>query len=214
MGNAAGFSVIIPAFNEERLVRRVIEAAGRTPGTAEVIVVDDGSVDRTAAAAEAAGAKVVRLPENRGKGAALLAGAREARSEVLVFLDADLLGLTCQHVAALVEPVASGAAEMSMGVFDAGRRTTDLAQKLTPFLSGQRAVRRELFLRVPGLEEARFGVEVVLSAFAKEAGWRVTKVSLPGVSQVMKEEKRGLWRGLRARIGMYWDIARSWWSAR
>ena len=211
MRDATPFSVIIPAYNEERLVRRVIEVAERTRGAAEVIVVDDGSEDRTAAVAAAAGARGVRLPENRGKGAALLAGAYQARSEVLVFLDADLLGLTEQHVAALVEPVAAGTADMTMGVFDAGRRRTDLAQKLTPFLSGQRAVRREMFLRVPGLEEARFGVEVVLSGYAREAGWRVAKVSLPGVSQVMKEEKRGLWRGLRARMEMYWEIVRSLW---
>ncbi|MGE5553203.1 MAG: glycosyltransferase family 2 protein [Betaproteobacteria bacterium] len=205
------FSVIIPAYNEARRIRRVIEVARRAPGAAEVIVVDDGSSDQTARIAALSGARVVRLLENRGKGAAMLAGAEEARTRLLLFLDADLLGLTVAHVLALVEPVAQGQADMTMGVFGAGRTSTDLAQKLAPFLSGQRAIRRETFLRIPNLAEARYGVEVLLSSYAREAGLRVEKVSLPGVTQVMKEEKHGFWRGFAARIKMYWEIVRTTW---
>ncbi len=205
------FAVIIPAYNEARRIRRVIEAARRAPGVAEVIVVDDGSADQTARVAQGSGARVVRLPGNRGKGAAMWAGAQAAQAPVLLFLDADLLGLTPAHVLTLVEPVAAGQADMTMGVFGAGRATTDLAQKLTPFLSGQRALRRETFLAIPNLAEARYGVEVVLSGYAREAGLRVEKVSLPGVSQVMKEEKHGFWRGFAARMRMYWEIVRSTW---
>lgn len=210
-GVTASFSVIIPAFDEARRIRRVVEVARRTPGVAEVIVVDDGSTDTTSRVAQAAGARVVRLPENQGKGAAMLAGARSATTELVVFVDADLLGLTVGHLLALVEPVASGGADMTMGLFDAGRKSTDLAQKLAPFLSGQRAMRRDTFLAVPGVEEARYGVEVVLSAHARDAALRVEKITLPGVSQVMKEEKRGFWRGFGARLKMYWEIVRSSW---
>ncbi|MDI6870390.1 MAG: glycosyltransferase family 2 protein [Bacillota bacterium] len=205
------FSVIIPAYNEARRIRRVIEVARRTPGAVEVIVVDDGSEDHTARVAQGSGARVLRLPENRGKGAAMLTGAQEARTELVLFLDADLLGLTPAHILALVEPVATGRADMTMGVFGAGRRTTDLAQKLAPFLSGQRAMYRQTFLAIPALAEARYGVEVVLSAYAREASLRVERVTLPGVSQVMKEEKHGFWRGFLARMKMYWEIVRSTW---
>ncbi len=205
------FSVVIPAYNEARRIRRVIEVVRRAAGVAEVIVVDDGSADHTARIAQGSGARVVKLPENRGKGAAMLAGAQEARTGVVLFVDADLLGLTPAHVLALVEPVAAGEADMTMGVFGAGRRSTDLAQKLAPFLSGQRAMRRETFLAIPNLAKARYGVELVLSGYAREAGLRVEKVSLPGVSQVMKEEKHGFWRGFAARMKMYWEIVRSTW---
>jgi glycosyltransferase involved in cell wall biosynthesis len=205
------FAVVIPAYNEARRIRRVIDAARRAPGVVEIVVVDDGSTDHTALVAQASGARVVKLPENRGKGAALRAGAEDAQAPVLVFLDADLLGLTPAHVLALAEPVAAGRADMTMGVFAAGRARTDLAQKLTPFLSGQRALRRETFLAIPNLAEARYGVEVVLAGHAREAGLRVEKVNLPGVSQVMKEEKHGFWRGFGARLRMYWEIVRSTW---
>lgn len=205
------FTVIIPAFNEARRIRRVIEVARRTPGVREVLVVDDGSTDQTGRVAQAAGARVVRLADNLGKGAAMLAGVQAAATDLVVFLDADLLGLTVAHVRALVEPVALGEADMTMGLFGAGRHSTDLAQRLAPFLSGQRAMRRETFLAVPGLADTRYGVEVALSAYAREAALRVTKVPLPGASQVMKEEKHGFWRGFASRLRMYWEIVRSIW---
>lgn len=205
------FTVVIPAYNEARRIRRVIEVARRAPNVGEVIVVDDGSTDQTARVAQAAGARVVRLAANMGKGAAMLAGARECRTEVVLFLDADLLGLNVGHLEALVRPVVLGQADMTMGVFGAGRHTTDLAQRLAPFLSGQRAMRRETFLAVPGLEETGYGVEVALSTYARDEALRVVKVPLVGVSQVMKEEKQGFWRGFASRLRMYWEIVRSFW---
>lgn len=205
------YSIIIPAYNEARRIRRVIEVARRAPGVEEVIVVDDGSEDQTARVAAACGARVIRLRENQGKGAAMLAGAKAVRTDVVLFLDADLLGLTVAHLERLAEPVTSGEADMTMGLFDDGRRTTDLAQRLAPFLTGQRAMRRETFLAVPGVGETGFGAEVAISTFARDMNLRVAKVTLPGVSQVMKEEKQGFWKGFQARLRMYWEIVRSFW---
>jgi hypothetical protein len=210
MDNASAFTVVIPAYNEARRIRRVIEVARRCPGVAEVLVVDDGSGDQTSRVSSAAGARVVRLRENQGKGAAMLAGATAASCEVLVFLDADLLGLEVTHLQALAGPVLAGKADMTMGLFESGRISTDLAQKLTPFLTGQRAMKRSDFLAVPGVAEAGFGVEVAISHYAKEAGLRVTKVTLAGVSQIMKEEKRGFRAGFWSRLKMYRDLVRSW----
>ncbi len=90
-------SIIVPAFNEERLITRCIEsiftslAHNNTPGlTAEVIVVDNNSTDRTAELAKQAGAHVVFEPINQ-IGRARNAGAAKATGEWLLFLDADSL---------------------------------------------------------------------------------------------------------------------------
>jgi glycosyltransferase involved in cell wall biosynthesis len=83
-------SAIMAAYDEADAVASVVRACERVlPPGSEVIVVDDGSRDGTAARARAAGARVLRLERNSGKGAALLHGAAAARGDVLVFLDAD-----------------------------------------------------------------------------------------------------------------------------
>jgi glycosyltransferase involved in cell wall biosynthesis len=82
-------SIILPAYNEEAAIRRVVERIRAMKPLAEIIVVDDGSGDRTAEEALAAGARVVRHPYNKGNGAAVKSGIRAARGEVVLMLDAD-----------------------------------------------------------------------------------------------------------------------------
>ena len=197
--------MVIPAYNEAANVARVVGVA-RAAALGLVLVVDDGSKDATAEIARYAGAEVLTLAQNRGKGGAVVAGAAHLCAEVVVLLDADLLGLTPQHVRALAEPVLTGTAEMTRGIFSGGRWRTTTAQRLTPQLNGQRGVLREKLLEVEGLAESRYGLEVAITEHAKRAGWRVTEVPLPGMSQVMKEEKRGFWLGFRVRLRMYAEI--------
>ena len=197
---------MIPAYNEAANVARVVGVA-RAAALGPVLVVDDGSHDATAEIARYAGAEVLTLAKNRGKGGAVVAGAAHLCAEVVVLLDADLLGLTPQHVRALAEPVLSGTAEMTRGIFSGGRWRTTTAQRLTPQLNGQRGVVRERLLEVAGLATSRYGLEVAITEHAKRWRWRVTEVPLPGMSQVMKEEKRGFWAGFLVRLKMYTEIS-------
>ncbi len=89
----SGVSVVIPAFNEEKAigeqidtVRRVLESAGWPH---EIIVVNDGSTDATAAEVRKHGVRLVQFPYNRGYGAALKAGIGVAENECIVITDAD-----------------------------------------------------------------------------------------------------------------------------
>jgi glycosyltransferase involved in cell wall biosynthesis/putative flippase GtrA len=89
-------SVIVPAYNESSLITRNVGAIESTllesmpRDEFEIVVVDDGSADNTVELAEQAGARVVRQPENRGKGAAIRAGVLAAEGRAVVFTDADL----------------------------------------------------------------------------------------------------------------------------
>lgn len=85
----ANISVIIPAKNEEASIGQVVDGVRKQLPEAEIIVVDDGSTDETAAIAEEAGATVERHPHPLGNGAAVKRGARNATGETLVFLDGD-----------------------------------------------------------------------------------------------------------------------------
>jgi glycosyltransferase involved in cell wall biosynthesis len=82
-------SVLIPAFDEESAITGVIAEIRNLGNWKEIIVVDDGSADGTAAAAERAGAKVVRHPYNKGNGAAVKSAVRAAEGEFILLMDAD-----------------------------------------------------------------------------------------------------------------------------
>ncbi len=197
---------IIPAYNEEKTIGDVLDALKENTLLNEIIVVSDGSLDNTANVARKKGVTVIELETNKGKGGAMKAGLEHTESDIILFLDADLIGLTPLHIDNLLKPVIEGDALMSLGVFTNGRKTTDLAQKVAPYLSGQRAIRRELLSKISDLELSRFGVELALTRFVEKENEKVEVVSLPDMSHVMKEEKLGLVRGFMARLKMYWEI--------
>jgi glycosyltransferase involved in cell wall biosynthesis len=82
-------SVVIPAFNEEEGIAAVVADLNARHDWREILVVDDGSSDATAERAQAAGARVVRHPYNKGNGAAVKTGIREAQGDVILLMDAD-----------------------------------------------------------------------------------------------------------------------------
>lgn len=109
--------IVIPAYNEETRIAGVLQQIADTGLAVDVVVVDDGSADRTAAVAAAAGARVVRHPANLGYGSALQTGYKYAlrhRYGLLVQMDADGQHLATE-VAKLMAPVAAGEADLVLG---------------------------------------------------------------------------------------------------
>ncbi|MBO8142541.1 MAG: glycosyltransferase family 2 protein [Firmicutes bacterium] len=208
-------SVVIPARNEARSLPATLQAAGRLPQAAEVVVVDDGSDDETARLAAAHGCRVVRMGRPQGKGAALAAGVRVARGRILVFLDADLED-TAALAAKLLEPVLAGHADMAVAAFPApSRGGFGLVQWVARLgirylggpwmrspLSGQRAVRREV-LEAVGELAGGFGIEVGLTIDALRAGFRVVEVP---VAMRHRETGRDL-AGFLHRGRQLWHVA-------
>jgi hypothetical protein len=98
---------------------------------------------------------------------------------------------------------------MCIGVFRGGKFWSETAQRISPYISGQRALKRELFDMIPFISEIRFGVEVTLNTYAKRNKARILRVVLQGVSNTFKESKMGLVKGVRARGKMYAEIGRA-----
>ena len=183
-------AIIVPAYNEEARIGATLEALKKLPEVDEIIVVDDGSEDRTVSIAQEAGVKVIAREENQGKGQALNLGITAARgAEVLLFLDADL-GASAQEAAKLLRPILEGWADMTIARFPPAKKKGGfgLVKKLARWgiqqatglrmgspLSGQRAMRREVVDALGNLAEG-FGVEVALSIDAFKAGFRLKEV--------------------------------------
>jgi glycosyltransferase involved in cell wall biosynthesis len=201
-------TLIIPAYNEEENIEQVLQVVTAVNDFQQIIVIDDGSTDGTYAKMKKYPVETIRFEQNRGKGAAIWAGVKSAHSPYLMLLDADLIGLTPDHLQRLIHPVLEGGAMMSLGLFGQGRRATDWAQRVAPHLSGQRVMRREVIESLPELEFTRFGFEVALTRHVRKQGWTVAVVPLFDLTHRMKEEKRGFLPGVMARMKMYWDILR------
>jgi glycosyltransferase involved in cell wall biosynthesis len=174
-----------------------------------VLVVDDASTDNTAQEAQQAGAEVVRHTANQGKAAAMRTGLAASTEPLVCFLDADLLGVTSAHLAALIDPIATGEAKATLGVFKGGRALTSLAQAIAPMISGQRCLVRSALEGFNGWDSG-YGIETAINSYLKQEGIEQQIVYWEGAAQVMKEEKWGVLRGVGTRARMYWEILRSW----
>lgn len=210
---------VVPAYNNSETVGDTVRALTQDPRVDEVIVVDDGSSDATAAQAAAAGAKVIRLPKNSGKHAALERGMSDAAdADIFLMVDADT-GETASEVVALIEPVLRGEADMVIGILpSAGSaggfgtvrhsaawliRVTSGFKSAAP-LSGQRALSRRVFENCRPLARG-FGVDAALTADAVRRGFRVLEIPV-----TMTHEHQGRnWRGFahRARQGFHLLVA-------
>lgn len=156
MAEPGDISIVIPAFNEADIIGQVVAALAGTARWKEILVVDDGSADDTAGLAEAAGARVVRHPYNKGNGASVKTAIRHAAGEYIVIVDGD-----GQH-----RPADALRVSQQLGVYDlvVGARTAGQASRtrglgnavlnrLASYLSG-----REIPDLTSGLRGARLSI--------------------------------------------------------
>lgn len=229
-------SIIIPARNEGKTISGVVKAAVDFEGFVDIIVVDDGSVDDTACRAKEAGAVVVSMPQNVGKGEAIRKGLEFVSKSVGVILlfDADLIGVERGHFSRIIDPVEANEADMIVGVIPT------IGQKMAPWMSGLRAISKhhltQFFaqMSLEGSNELKFDIEYRLNCWTRDYisnkvlicdvghgngdGYRVInnqrirRVWLPGIKHLSKIQKLGFWRGLWASIIMWIDIIRVWYE--
>ncbi|MFH1253559.1 MAG: glycosyltransferase [Candidatus Uhrbacteria bacterium] len=193
-------SAIIPAFNEELTVGEVVRVVKSSPLVDDVLVVSDGSTDNTVLVARAAGARILALPNNYGKGAAMRLGVLDTNTPIILFLDADLKGFTTDHIERLVWPVITGARAMNAAQRDRGWLNPIV--RYLPLISGERAMKRELFLDIPEEYIQGFMVEIALNYVCRVKKLRFGSVLMPGLSIRRKYEKVGWSKGLQQYLRM------------
>jgi glycosyltransferase involved in cell wall biosynthesis len=206
-------SIIIPAYCEEETISDVLQRVIKiswTLGNVEIIVVDDGSTDKTGQKVKAFPfVKYIRHPYNQGKGAAIRTGIKEAHGKILVIQDADLEYLP-EYIPTLVKPIINGEMDIVYGSRFEGRPEGMsishyignsilslvarflYSVKITDIMTGQKAFRRTV-LDSAKLEENGFAVEIEITCHGlnNQNANKYTEVSIPysyrrhGVSKIV-----------------------------
>ena len=206
-------SVVIPAFREEAVIGSVLAQVHevlQAYAEAEVLVIDDGSPDGTGAAAARAGARVIRQPYNKGNGAAIKAGIRHARGDVIVFMDgdgqhnpSDILRLVAEMeeyemvIGARSPRSVSGWHRRQANRFYNILATYICGTTVLDLTSGFRAVRADLARKFCHLLPNRFSYPSTMTIVMLKAGYSVRFVTIDTAARVGKS-KINPWRdGLR-----------------
>ena len=188
-------SVIIPAYNEEDTVAKVVEVVRNVSFVDEIIVVNDGSSDKTEEEAINAGAIVINHETNKGKGEALYTGYKQAECDVIAFIDADIYNLTSKKVESMIMPILLGDAEITKTKFSrvSGRVTELTAKPLLNFffpeisfeqpLSGQFAARKNTLRKINF--EKDYGVDVGIVIDADVLGISIMEIDIGEIEHDM-----------------------------
>jgi glycosyltransferase involved in cell wall biosynthesis len=213
-------SVVVPCYNEESTVAAVIEAVLGIPWVGQVVVVDDGSTDKSReilATIDDPRVDVVLQPANQGKGAALRTGFARVTQEYVVVQDADL-EYDPREFELLLRPLLDDKADVVFGSrflgggahrvlyfwHSVGNKLLTLVSNvftdlnLTDMETCYKMFRRNVIQSIE-IEEDRFGFEPEITAKVARGGWRVYEVGISYSGRTYAEGKKIGWRdGFRA----------------
>lgn len=192
-------SVIIPAYNEEKNIKTVIDICKENKNVSEIIVVNNLSTDKTEEVAKRAGAKVI-FCDKQGKGYAMEIGIREARNECIVFLDGDISDYADDVIYKLSEPILNRNVDFVKATFDRdGGRVTELVakpmlnllfpnvKKYTQPLSGMIAGKKSIFEKIE--LEKDYGVDIGILLDMIKLNVSIEEVKIGKIQNVSKSWK-------------------------
>lgn len=195
-------SVIIPAYNEEKYISKIIRLVKKCNLVKEIIVVDNNSTDDTYNLAIKSGAKAY-FCEEQGKGYAMEMGIRKANGDILVFLDGDICNYKVEYLRQLVDPILNDEADFVKSAFErTGGRVTELVAKplleltfpeLSVFsqpLSGIIAGKRTLFTKLKLEKDYGVDIGILIDAYLNKE--RLTEVTIGKLKNCSQD-----WKSLR-----------------
>ncbi len=227
----ATLTVIIPAYNEEETILRVIERVREVPFSLQIIVVDDCSSDRTAElVTDLPGVELLRHQRNQGKGAALRTAFAQATGRIVVVQDADL-EYDPTDIPDLVRPILAGHADVVYGSrliggrpqrvhlfwHKVGNKTLSLVTNvlynttLSDMETGYKAFTLEVLRAIEPLRESDFRIEPELTAKICRGGFRVYEVPISYYGRTFAEGKKITWRdGIYALVALVRFRVETW----
>ena len=148
--------------------------------------------------------------KNYGKAFSMNYGAEKVSGDVIFFCDADLVGFTGEMADTIIKPVLDRRYDMFVGI-----RNNKMQKSFLPFAinSGERAIRKELWQKLPLFYKHRFRIEVGLNYMVRYCTEKGMGYKIMPYYQTLKEEKYGFWRGQKERWSMNIDVVVGWMRA-
>ena len=188
MNKRKSVSVIVPVYNEEKTISKVVSTLLKNNLIDEVICINDGSTDTSMDVLNRFKEKIeiIDLQKNHGKGFALSVGIKKAKGEIVAFIDADLTNLSDDHIRELLTPILDNKTRGVVGYPSSVKGS--LLNPLSIFAGERAYYKKDLISHVEEMAETRFGVEVFLNnLFDKK---EIKKVPLKKLKGLFKHEKR------------------------
>ncbi|MBK5268247.1 MAG: glycosyltransferase family 2 protein [Acidimicrobiia bacterium] len=210
--SSRGVTAVVAAYNEAARIGVVLDVLTSYNGFDKVVVVDDGSTDGTREVVGRYPVTYLRVEPNQGKGHAMDVGVQHASTDLIFFADADIIGLTHHMIRETIRPVMDGSCEMFILMRNRKIYYLHLLMAFIPLLGGERALTKDLWLRLPDRYKDRFRIEAGLNFYAIYHGGGLKYHVFKGISQTVKEAKFGFWEGMGRRLKMFRDVISAAWE--
>lgn len=199
-------SVIIAAYNEEPRIAAVLKVVEHHPLVDEVIVIDDGSKDKTPEVAKKYQVKLIINQQNMGKTLSVKKGIESAKNPLIMLIDADLKGLDKEAISQLAEPVLSGKFDWTLSL--RGNSTGIMKLFKMDWVSGERVVPKRLLLDplIWSRPEVGYSLETLMNKSLLSKNLKFCTVYLPKLLITKKAEKIGKKQGRIDEIKMFQQI--------
>ncbi|HVX93063.1 MAG TPA: glycosyltransferase family 2 protein [Candidatus Dojkabacteria bacterium] len=190
-------SSVIPLYNESKTLEKVIKIVHSYPYIQEIVAVNDGSTDNTLELLrrlekELPKLRVIDQQPNQGKAAAVVNGVKNAKGEVIIMTDGDLLTLKHKHFDSLLEDILSG--EYEMTILDKGSdrfsAVGPISYAITRPLGGERAFWKKEFLKIPIKGDERYGLETLMNLYYVDNHKKIKSIYTPDLESVTQLKKQ------------------------
>lgn len=223
-------SIIIPAFNEEKTIKQVLQRLrtiklGRVKK--EIIVVDDGSTDKTPEILKnLSNIKVLTHSANYGKGRSVKDGLEIASGDIFLIQDADL-EYNPKDISKIIGPILEGKSEIVYGSRNLGKRTSYssllfymgglfvefvtnliLGTNITDSITGYKAFSREVYKKISPLRSSGYEIEAEITAKAVKKGFKIFEVPISYKARTRKEGKKIRWHHALTILKTVWKYSR------
>ncbi len=190
-------TAVVPAYNEEKTVGNVLKALASTNRISEIVAINAGSTDNTLniikrfKSHKNPRVKIINMKKPEGKGNTVREGTKNIDADILLFFDADLIGLRREHIDKLLDPVLKEHAGMVIGLRDKSNVIANMIMPYFPLTGGERAMPKKYFIDIikNSLIEG-WGLESVMNDYCKKKRLKVVKVKLDGMNHIGLQTKK------------------------